>query len=79
MLVLVLAPNVLTAISHLLNISNEMYALFTIALASLTIILISLTSIVSRQKEEMKRLIQSYGRLEKRVRELEAEKEEEHE
>lgn len=71
MMIFVAFPELLDVVRDLMGIANKMYALFTIALAAVTIIIMSLTSIVSKQKDAIKELVQQIGMMEKRIKELE--------
>lgn len=69
--VLVIFPSVLTRIISLLGIQSNMNGLFIFCIAFIMIILMSITSIVSRQNRKIRTLIQEISILEKRIRELE--------
>ena len=71
MLAFNIKPNLLTVISKMFGIVDEVNALFLIALAAITIILMAITSIVSGQKEAIKILVQKNGMLENRIKQLE--------
>lgn len=71
MIVFVAAPKLMTMISSLFGIAEDVNTLFLIAIAAITIILMALTSIVSGQKDAIRKLVQANGLLENRVRELE--------
>jgi hypothetical protein len=73
MLVLSIFPSVLFFFADLLGFTLASNALFAILLGFVIVILLSLTSIVSRQNEHIKTLTQANALLEKRVRELEGE------
>ena len=55
------------------EIQSNMNALYVVCIGFVIIILMALTSIVSRQTMKIRALIQEIGMLEKRVRELEEE------
>ena len=66
---LVIFPELLVILSSLFGISDPMNALFFIGIFFIVLILLSLTAIVSKQTERIKRLAQENAMLEKRVRE----------
>ncbi len=68
---LVMFPGILTWLNGLIGIQENMNGLFVWAIAFIVCILLSLTSIVSRQNHKIRQLIQTISRLENRVRELE--------
>ena len=72
--VMVLCPKSLTFFIHLIGISDNMNGLFILCIAFLIMILMSITSIVSKQTERIKNLTQTIARMEKRLRELEDKK-----
>ena len=69
--IMVIWPYTLTKFIHIFGIADNMNGLFIISIAFLVMILMSITSIVSKQVEKIKNLTQTISRLEKRVRELE--------
>ncbi|MCR5399775.1 MAG: DUF2304 domain-containing protein [Lachnospiraceae bacterium] len=69
--ILVIFPDTLIHLSRLMGIMTPMYALLVCAIALIIAILMSITSIVSRQNRKIRTLIQENALLEKRVRELE--------
>lgn len=71
---MIIFPNILITIKNLLGIESNMNALFVLIIGFIIIILMALTSIVSRQSIRIRTLIQANALLEKRVRELENEK-----
>ena len=71
---LVIFPKLLVRIIRILGITSNMNGLFIICIAFMLMILMSLTSIVSRQNGKIRSLIQEIGILEKRIRELEEKK-----
>ena len=71
LLVLVVFPEILVWISACLNVQNGLNMLFMVMIAFVMIILMSITSIVSRQTEKIRVLTQENALLEKRVRDLE--------
>lgn len=68
---LVLFPRVLEKLCHLVGFVDTMNGLFTFILAFVMILLMALTSIVSKQSEKIKNLVQDNAFLEKRLRDLE--------
>lgn len=71
MSILVLFPQLLEVISKKFGIVDTMNALFTFAIGFILMLLIALTSIVSKQSDRIKSLIQDNALLEKRLRGLE--------
>jgi len=71
MLVLVLKPDTIIYLKALIGVTDNMNFLFMILIAFLIMLVLSLTSIASRQANRITKLIQTQGLLEKRVRELE--------
>lgn len=71
MLLLALFPQLLRTVTNLLGFQLQSNALFAILFFCVLIILMSLTSIISKQSESIKRLVQTTALLEKRIRELE--------
>ena len=69
--VLVIWPELLSRLVRLVGIQSNMNGLFIMAIAFIVMIMMSLTSIVSRQTNKIRHLIQEIAILEKRVRELE--------
>lgn len=69
--IMVIWPNSLVWFVHLLGITSNMNGLFILCIAFLIIILMSITSIVSKQAEKIKNLTQTISKMEKRIRELE--------
>lgn len=67
----VIFPQLLGYLTRLLGIQSNMNALYVVCIGFVVIILMALTSIVSRQTMKIRTLIQEIGMLEKRVRELE--------
>lgn len=70
---LVLVPQLLDWFVHLIGIQTPMNGLLVVSVLAILIILMSLTAIVSKQAERMKRLTQYISFLEKRVREQDKE------
>ena len=69
---LVIFPNILTNFVSVIGIQSNMNGLFIFCIAFIIMILMSITSIVSRQNRKIRTLIQEMGILEKRIRDLEA-------
>ena len=69
--IMVIWPELLTIFIHLLGIVDNMNGLFILCIAFIVMILMSITSIVSRQAEKIKNLTQTISKMEKRIRELE--------
>ena len=69
--ILVIFPELLFVISNLIGIVDSMNGLFSFAIAFMLMLLLAITSIVSKQSERIKNLIQDNAMLEKRIRELE--------
>lgn len=71
--VLVIWPETLMRLIRLMGIQSNMNGLFLMAIAFIVMIMMSLTSIVSRQTNKIRNLVQEIAILEKQVRELEKE------
>lgn len=71
--VLVIFPEMLERIVRIFGIQSNMNGLFIIAIAFMIMILMALTSIASRQNMKIRSLVQEIGILDKRIRELEDE------
>lgn len=69
--ILVIWPQLLLWLRSLVGIESNMNGLFVMAIGFIIMILMSITSIVSRQSEKIKKLTQVNALLEKRIRELE--------
>lgn len=69
--IMVIWPQALVRFVHLLGISSNMNGLFILCIAFLIMILMSITSIVSKQADRIKNLTQTIAKMEKRIRELE--------
>jgi hypothetical protein len=69
--ILVIVPELLTAIIHVFGIQDNMNGLFIFCIGFIIMILLSLTSIASRQNRKVRTLTQELAILDKRVRELE--------
>lgn len=68
---LVVFPELLVFVIHLFGIEDNMNGLFIICIAFVVMILMALTSIVSRLDRKVRKLVQEIGIMEKRIRELE--------
>lgn len=73
--VLVVVPELLVKIIRIFGIQDNMNGLFSFTIGFIIMILLSLTSIASRQNRKIRILTQELAILDKRVRELEEEKE----
>lgn len=71
--ILVIFPELLVKVIHILGIEDNMNGLFILLIAFILMILMALTSIVSRQNMKIRTLVQEIGILDKRIRELEKE------
>lgn len=71
----VLFPKILFFFTRMLGIESNMNGLYVLCIGFIMIILMALTSIVSKQTMKIRALIQENAMLEKRVRELEEDKE----
>lgn len=72
--VMIFFPELLVWFVRLLGIESNMNGLYVLCFAFIIAILMTLTSIVSRQTFKIKILIQEISMMEKRIRELENEK-----
>ena len=70
MAILVAFPNILPWFVHLLGIADNMNCLFIFCIAFLMMIVMELTSIVSRQTRKIRSLTQSQAILEREIREM---------
>ena len=71
LLVLVVFPNLMSRLAALTGIQSRMNALYIFLIAFLIILVLSLTSIASRQTDRIRALAQAMAVLEERVRKLE--------
>lgn len=71
LLVLTIWPELLSRFIHLFGIVDNMNGLFLMLFAFALMILMSLTSIVSKQADKIRNLTQTIARMEKRIRDLE--------
>ena len=69
--ILVVVPELLTRTIRLFGIQDNMNGLFLFCIGFIVLILLSLTSIASRQNRKLRTLIQELAILDKRVRDLE--------
>ena len=69
--ILVVVPELLTRTIRLFGIQDNMNGLFLFCIGFIVLILLSLTSITSRQNRKLRTLIQELAILDKRVRDLE--------
>lgn len=69
--ILVIVPELLTAIIHVFGIQDNMNGLFIFCIGFIIMILLSLTSIASRQNRKIRTLTQELAILDKRLREVE--------
>lgn len=77
MLIIAIFPVIMDAIADLLGIASVVNAVFLLALFCVIMIVMSLTSIVSKQNAKMIRLIQTIALLEKKIENLEEQVEKE--
>ena len=71
MVILVNFPSVLASISHALGFQSNMNGLMVFGVAFIIMIIMSLTSIVSKQSSKIRNLVQYTAMLEKRIRDIE--------
>lgn len=69
--IMVFFPDLLMDFVHLLGVQSNMNGLFILAIAFCIMVLMTLTSIVSRTSMKLRAMIQEIAMLEKRIRELE--------
>lgn len=74
---MVIWPGILVCFTRMLGIASNMNGLFIACIAFIIMILMSLTSIVSKQADKIKNLTQTIAKIEKRLREVESRKSEE--
>ena len=72
--IMVVWPESLRIFVKLLGITSNMNGLFIACIVFVIMILMSLTSIVSKQADKIKNLTQTVSKMEKRIRELEQER-----
>lgn len=71
MIILIVFPQLLNFVVLLVDIKSPVNGLFAFGIFFILLILMSITSIVSKQSEKIKLLVQDNALLEKRIRELE--------
>ena len=71
MLLMVMFPQVSIVLTKLLGFESNMNALYITCIGFVIMLLLMVTSIVSRQSNKIKTLVQEISILEKRIRELE--------
>lgn len=71
MFIIAIKPDIMGIISNMLGIVDETNGLFALMIFGILIILMALTSIVSKMKEKNRQLIQECSLVEKRLREIE--------
>lgn len=71
---MVVWPSILICFRRMLGITSNMNGLFIACIAFIIMILMSLTSIVSKQADKIKNLTQTIAKMEKRLREVENDK-----
>lgn len=71
MAIMIIFPQVLDFLVHVVDIKTPVNGIFAISIFFILIILMSLTSIVSKQSDKIKNLTQNIAFLEKRIRDLE--------
>ena len=69
--IMIFFPEILVRFVRLLGIESNMNGLYILCIAFIIMILMTLTSIVSRQQLKIRTLIQELSMMEKRIRELE--------
>ena len=71
MLIVSIFPGIVIFISNVLGFAMASNAVFSLLIGFIILIVLSLTSIASKQTERIKTLVQTTALLEKRIRELE--------
>ena len=71
MVLLVIFQSLLLGISHALGFQSSMNGLMVMGVAFIIMIIMSLTSIVSKQSRKIRNLVQYSAMLEKRIRDIE--------
>lgn len=69
--IMIYFPELLVRVVRILGIESNMNGLYILCIAFIIMILMTLTSIVSRQQMKIRILIQELSMLDKRIRELE--------
>jgi len=70
--IMIIWPQTLIFIKNCLGITGNMNALFILSIGFIIIIVMSITSIVSKQSDKIKNLSQEIGLLEKEIRDMES-------
>lgn len=70
LLIMVIFPQIVTFIAHIIGIVSPINAIFLAFIFFILLLLISLTSIVSKQQRKIKTLIQNVSILEKKIEDL---------
>ena len=73
--IMIYFPELLVRFVRILGIESNMNGLYVLCIAFMMMILMTLTSIVSRQQLKIRILIQELSMMEKRIRELESDSE----
>ena len=71
LVLLVIFPSILTWLSNVLGFQSNMNGLMVMGVAFIIVIIMSLTSIVSKQSNKIRNLVQYTALLEKRIRDIE--------
>lgn len=71
LVLLVIFPSILTWLSNVLGFQSNMNGLMVMGVAFIIMIIMSLTSIVSKQSNKIRNLVQYTALLEKRIRDIE--------
>lgn len=71
LVLLVVFPSILTWLSNVLGFQSNMNGLMVMGVAFIIMIIMSLTSIVSKQSNKIRNLVQYTALLEKRIRDIE--------
>ena len=74
--ILVIYPELLRHVTRILGIESNMNGLFIISIGFMLMIMMALTSIVSRQNVKIRQLVQEISILDKQIRELKLDKKE---
>ena len=69
--IMIIWPHLLVLFVRAIGITSNMNGLFIVCIAFIIMILMSLTSIVSKQADKIKNLTQTIAKMEKRIRDLE--------
>ena len=71
MTLVVIFPEIIVGFTKMIGIETVTNCLFALCIFFVILILMSITAIVSKMNEKNKKLVQNYGNLEKRIRDLE--------